>query len=90
MNELGENTLSDLEGANQLGSLMHFSASSLIAGLIFSVIGFWLYKEGRRRTNLSLVVIAVLLMLYPMFTQNPWQDWGVGISLCALAKYRWE
>ncbi|MGZ3770735.1 MAG: hypothetical protein ACXVCP_06130 [Bdellovibrio sp.] len=76
--------------ANSLSSLMNFSVSSLIAGLIFSVVGFWLFKEARRRANLELVVISIVMMIYPMFTSGPWQDWGVGIGLCLLAKYRWE
>ena len=66
---------------------MNFSVSSIFANIFFSVIGMWLFREGKKRSNLKLVVIAVLLMTYSYFTANAYWDWGIGAGLCAAAYY---
>ena len=70
-----------------LDELMNFSISSLIAGLVFGLIGWWLFSQGRKRTNNYFVVIGLLLMVYPYFTKGPLADWGVGSVLCGFAYY---
>jgi hypothetical protein len=67
--------------------LFDFSVSGLVSALLFGVIGMYLFKYGRQRSNLKLVLIAIGLMLYPYFTHGPVGDWGVGIALCAAAYY---
>ncbi|MBC7419777.1 MAG: hypothetical protein H7328_03525 [Bdellovibrio sp.] len=68
---------------------MNFSISSIIAGFIFSVIGFWMLREAKKKSDLRLVVIAILLIAYTYFTPNPYLDWGVGAALCGLAYLIW-
>ena len=63
--------------------------SSLMASFVFSVIGFWLLREGKRRANIPLIVISVLLMGYTYFTSTPLTDWGIGIGLCGAAYFFW-
>jgi multisubunit Na+/H+ antiporter MnhE subunit len=70
--------------------MIDFSTSSLIAGFIFGVIGFWMLREGKKKANITIVVIGILLMAYPYFTKGPFLDWGVGVVLCATAYYFWE
>lgn len=67
-----------------------FSVSSLIAGLLFGVVGMWLIKEARRRTNLYNVIIGVLLLIYPYFVSKPVPCWGIGFALCYGAYYFWD
>lgn len=67
-----------------------FSASNLLAGFIFSVIGLWLFREGRRRTNISITIIGLILMLYSIFTPTPLATWMTGLTLCALAYHFWS
>lgn len=71
-------------------SSIDFSVSSLIAGLIFGIVGMWMYREGKRRTDNRLIVIAIVLMVYPYFTRGPLADWGVGTALCGYAYYIWN
>ncbi len=66
------------------------SISSIAAGLLFGTIGLWLLREAKRRGNLKLIPLAILLMAYSYFTSNPYVDWGLGFALCALAYYVWE
>lgn len=66
---------------------MGFSASSLLAGLIFGIIGMWLFGRGRKTSNLHFVVIGLILMVYPYFTKGLVADWGIGTALCGMAYY---
>ena len=66
---------------------MNFSISSLFAGLIFSVIGLYVFRVGKRETNVTLIVLGLVLMLYTYFTKNSAQDWLIGAALCATSYY---
>ncbi|MBC7372287.1 MAG: hypothetical protein H7326_12015 [Bdellovibrionaceae bacterium] len=68
---------------------MNISFSSIAAGIVFSGIGLWFFREGKRRDNTRLVIIGIALMVYTYFTSSPWLDWGVGLALCGAAKYYW-
>jgi hypothetical protein len=65
------------------------SFASLMAGLIFGGIGFWMIKEGKRRGELNIGFIGFALLVYTYFMPSPWLDWGVGIALCLLAWRIW-
>ena len=69
---------------------MNLSISGLAAGLLFSVIGFWLLNEGKRRAKITLIIIGVVLVGYTYFTATPLTDWGIGIALCCAAYYFWK
>jgi hypothetical protein len=68
--------------------MMDISISSLAAGFVFGVIGLWLFKEGRRRSEVRIALVGVTMMGYSYFTSNPAADWGIGLALCGLA-YMW-
>lgn len=70
---------------NPLG--LNFSLSTIAAGFVFGVIGFYLFRYAKKKVNYPLILISVLLMTFNMFTSSPWQDWGVGVVLCAIAYY---
>jgi hypothetical protein len=67
-----------------------FSISTLFAGFIFGVIGFYLFREGKRRLNYTTLFCGVLLMIYPYFVSGPWLTWCAGFALCGLAYYTFE
>lgn len=69
---------------------MNFSVSTLLAGLLFGVVGIWLIRTGRREGNLRLPVIGLALLVYPYFSPNVWADWGIGLGLCALAYFNFN
>ncbi len=58
--------------------------ASLLPGLVFSTIGFFLLREGKRRLNFAWLTIAVTLMFYSYFTSGIW-DWLIGGSLLLTA-----
>lgn len=69
---------------------MNLSISGIFAGLIFGIIGFWLMKEGKKRANIPVIFIGVLMMAYSYFTSSPLADWGIGLALCGAGHYFWN
>lgn len=65
----------------------HFTASQIIASLLFGIIGFYVFRFGKKTLNYPVIFCGVGLMAYPLFTSGPLQDWGVGLLLCGLAYY---
>lgn len=82
----------DVVSANPLDMLnsmgVHFTLSSIIAGLIFGFIGLWLFRRGRKENHRTWIFVGLALMIYSLFTSKPWQDWGIGAALCAWAYYK--
>lgn len=68
---------------------MSFDPSSLFAAFIFGVIGFWLLKPAKEKGSFALGLIALALMIYPYFVEGAILNWGIGIALCALARFYW-
>ncbi|MBC7467216.1 MAG: hypothetical protein H7256_14595 [Bdellovibrio sp.] len=69
--------------------LSSITLSSIMANIVFGVAGLWMFRQGKRNLNHSVLIIGILLMVYPYFTKGPLADWGVGIALCGLSYYLW-
>jgi hypothetical protein len=82
--------MEDLTTMAPMTQMMHFSVSSLIASLIFGLVGFYLFREGRRRDKKMVMVIGLILMMYNMFTPNAKADWILGFILSGAAYYFWN
>ena len=68
---------------------MNISISSVLSSLIFSTIGLIYFQTGRKRPDLKLLVIGLVMMAYSYFTATPIADWGLGIALSATGYYYW-
>jgi hypothetical protein len=64
---------------------LDISISGLIAAIIFSAIGLYYFREGRRISYYPLLITALALMIYPYFTTGPMFDWGIGFALWGAA-----
>ena len=64
---------------------MNFSVSSFLAGFIFGMIGFYLFKHGRKEAHVPSMIIGLLMMIYPYFITNAYLTWGIGIGLSFIA-----
>ena len=82
-------TIPGMDAINSMNLLSNFSVSSLMAGLVFGVVGYWMWKRARKREHYPTMGIAAALMIYPYFTNSPFADWAVGIALCILAYQIW-
>ena len=67
-----------------------FTVSAVLSSLVFSTVGLFVFRKGKRETEIKLMVIGILLMGYTYFTHGPLADWGVGVALCALAYNFWD
>lgn len=70
--------------------LSDFSIWSLVAAIIFGLLGWAVYRKGRRESQIHLAVIGIVMMIYPYFTNSAKADWGIGIVLTALVYYSWN
>ena len=66
-----------------------FSAGNIIAGLLFSGVGFWALMRGKKLGNFRMMVLGGLLMLYPYFVSATWLMWAIGSALTA-ALFFWR
>ena len=69
--------------------LSGFSVSALIAGVIFGIVGYYVYRWGKKNFNMRVRLIGVALMIYPYLTPTAFLTWAVGFGLCFLA-YLWR
>jgi hypothetical protein len=76
---------------NDLGSL-GFSLPSpayLAGGLLFSIIGFAVYRYGKKAEEPAFKWTGVALMIYPYFISQTWLLYVVGIGMC-VGLYFWR
>lgn len=70
--------------------MLDINIYSILAGIIFGIIGWVVYKRGRNNTQIHLVVLGLILMIYPYFTKTAKQDWLIGIILSGIVYYSWN
>jgi hypothetical protein len=58
------------------------SPAYLFGAILFGIIGFVLYRYGKRAANTASIWVGVLLMLYPYFISGTWELYAVGSGLC--------
>ena len=60
---------------------MNLSAGNIIAGLIFSGIGYVAFSWGRKQERYRTMVMGIVLMAYPYFTPSTTMTCVVGVVL---------
>ena len=66
---------------------LDFSPGTLLVAFIFGVIGFYLFRAGKRSVNYAWVWLGVGLMAFPLFVDGVWLTWFTGLALCGVAYY---
>ena len=61
-----------------------FSASIIIGSLIFSVIGYYFIKQGKKHGHIPTIITGAALWIYPYFIRNDYLFWGIGIGFTLL------
>lgn len=77
-----------IEELSSLMRSMHLSVGSLIAGLIFGVIGILAFRHGSRKKLRRPQIIGIALMLYPSFVFGTLPVIAVGLALTAALYFR--
>jgi hypothetical protein len=64
-----------------MGELLDFSASQIIAGLIFGIVGVFFFKAAKQQSHAELYFIGIALCSFQIFITNDFLVWGIGIAL---------
>lgn len=79
-----------MENLNYLPFDMSFDLSSLIAGLLFGIVGYGIFGHARKRKNVPVTLVGVCLMIYPYFVEGAFLNWLIGFLFCGVAFYFWK
>jgi hypothetical protein len=60
---------------------MDFSVSGLLAGLIFSSVGFVIFRYGKSTGSTRKIGLGIILMGYSYVTPTATMTWIVGLAL---------
>jgi hypothetical protein len=63
---------------------MEFNVPNLIAGFVFSGVGFVYFSFARKQTKPPILICGLLLMIYPYFVDKLWVSIVVGMVLSGL------
>lgn len=58
------------------------SPAYLFGAILFGVIGFALYRYGKKVSDMASKWVGIVLMLYPYVIPGTWQLYAVGSGLC--------
>ena len=62
-----------------------------IAGaILFGIIGYLVFRRGRKTERSVLTWSGVALMLYPYAVSQTWLLWRVGAGLCGWVYLKWN
>ena len=66
------------------------SAWYVLGAILFGIVGYFVYRRGKRTKKPSLLWTGVALMLYPYAVSETWMLWLIGFGLCAWAYMKWD
>ncbi len=55
------------------------------ANFVFSVLGFFFLKRGRKLGHIPWILIGLALILYSFIVSSAWIAWAIGAALVGLA-----
>ncbi len=59
------------------------SPAYIFGAIVFGIVGWVAYRQGRRREHRPTLWMGVALMLYPYAVSSTWLLYAVGAALCA-------
>jgi glucose uptake protein GlcU len=72
-----------------MGLDLDFSVSSILAGIIFGIVGIYVYRHAKKNGNIIVVCLGIAMMVYPYIVSGDWLTWIVGFALCGASYYFW-
>lgn len=54
---------------------------AIVGMIMFSLLGMWAIKEGKRESNIKELLLGFVLVGYSYFTPEAWQVWLIGVVL---------
>ena len=86
---MDENLVESLEALNRsnLELLSSYSPAALIGGVLFSIIGIYFFRFGKKNANNKVMVAGMALIAYPLFVTDTALTWALGGVLTGFAYY---
>ncbi|QDK39182.1 hypothetical protein [Bdellovibrio sp. NC01] len=69
---------------------LSFSVWAIVAGILFSTVGWYLYRHGKKNVNPRNVYSGLALMIYPYFVSGALYTWVIGLLICGYVFYWWD
>lgn len=79
-----------MEELNNLPLDLSFDVPSLIAGLVFGIVGLYVFRRGKKESSMRLVMLGLALMIYPYFVEGATLNWLVGFLLSGASYCYWN
>jgi hypothetical protein len=82
----------ELNNLDSLGALaLELPSPAYLSGsLVFGIIGYIVFRRGRKTSTPELTWTGVALMIYPYLVSQTWLLWLLGAAMCGWAYKRWE
>jgi hypothetical protein len=81
--------MNELKQLESLGLVLPTPAY-IFGALLFGIIGWVVFRRGRKTSKAMLTWTGVALMMYPYAIAQTWLLWGVGVALCAWVYVKWD
>ena len=66
------------------------SPAYIVGGIFFGIIGYVVFRRGRKSERSVLTWSGVALMLYPYAVSQTWLLWVLGAGLCGWVYLKWN
>jgi ABC-type Fe3+-siderophore transport system permease subunit len=81
--------MDDLSALQSMGLELP-SAAYMVAAILFGIVGFVVFRRGKRLKQSQLLLTGAALMFYPYAVSQTWLVWGVGFALTGWAIFKWN
>lgn len=81
--------MNELKQLESLGLVMPTPAY-ILGAILFGIIGYVVFRRGRKTSSANLTWTGVALMLYPYAVSQTWLLWAVGAALCGWVYAKWS
>ncbi len=80
--------MNDLSSLQSLGLTLP-SPAYFLGSILFGIVGYVVFRRGRRLQRTGLTWVGVALMVYPYAISDTWLLWAVGALLSAWVYFKW-
>jgi hypothetical protein len=82
-------TMNELVGLGSLGLALP-SPAYIVGSILFGIVGYVVFRRGRRASRPELTWAGVALMVYPYAVPETWLLWLIGALLCVWLYAKWD
>lgn len=66
------------------------SLAYIIGSIFFGIVGYFIYRQGRKSGNLYVFVIGIGLNVFTFFVDSTWLMYLIGCAMCASAWFAYR